>query len=85
MATPEGSGGGEGRKGGEEGEEENKKLKEKNTKKEEEEEEDEEKKTRKFFPDCERSPVQGQEETQIPGRLVSEKTLLLMSAHIVYI
>lgn len=40
---------------------------------------------RKFFPDCERSPVQGQEETQIPGRLVSEKTLLLMSAHIVYI
>lgn len=71
MATPEGSGGGEGRKG----EEENKKLK----KKKEEEEE------RKFFPDCERSPVQGQEETQIPGRLVSEKTLLLMSAHIVYI
>lgn len=40
---------------------------------------------RKFFPDCETSPVQGQEETQIPGRLVSEKTLLLMSAHIVYI
>lgn len=75
MATPEGSGGGEGRKGGEE---ENKKLKKKK-------EEEEEEKKRKFFPDCERSPVQGQEETQIPGRLVSEKTLLLMSAHIVYI
>lgn len=59
---------------------------------EEEKEEKEEKRKirrrrekRKFFPDCERSPVQGQEETQIPGRLVSEKTLLLMSAHIVYI
>lgn len=60
---------------------------------EEEKEEKEEKRKirslrrrrRKIFPDCERSPVQGQVETQIPGRLVSEKTLLLMSAHIVYI